>query len=51
MHSIRPGDATEWNLVLVHTLHPGTDVTWMKTAPAVLDTTYRLQEISNRAIL
>jgi UDP-N-acetyl-D-glucosamine dehydrogenase len=31
-----------WDLVLVHTLHPGEDVHWLSHAGRVLDATYRL---------
>ncbi|HTW14623.1 MAG TPA: nucleotide sugar dehydrogenase [Nocardioides sp.] len=31
-----------WDLVLVHTLHPGEDVHWLSHASRVLDATYRL---------
>lgn len=31
-----------WDLVLVHTLHPGEDVHWLSHASLVLDATYRL---------
>uniref|UniRef100_UPI003570F437 nucleotide sugar dehydrogenase n=1 Tax=Streptomyces poonensis TaxID=68255 RepID=UPI003570F437 len=35
----RPHDAHgEWDLVIVHTVHPGTDLTWLDTVPRVLDT-------------
>ena len=31
-----------WDLVVVHTVHPGHPYEWLATQPAVLDTTYRL---------
>lgn len=51
MHSVRPGDMAEWDLVLVHTLHPETDVSWLAEAPVVLDTTYRLGDVAHRTVL
>lgn len=38
------------DLVLVHTLHDGTDVGWLDTAKAVLDTTYRLDGVAGRDV-
>lgn len=32
----------EWDLVIVHTPHPGEDLTWLSGQDVVLDTTYRL---------
>jgi UDP-N-acetyl-D-mannosaminuronate dehydrogenase len=31
-----------WDLVLVHTLHPDTDRSWIHDQPRILDATYRL---------
>ncbi len=33
---------SDYDLVLVHTLHPGVDYSWVRQAPMVLDATYRL---------
>ncbi|OIJ64423.1 UDP-glucose 6-dehydrogenase [Streptomyces mangrovisoli] len=38
----RPQD-TEWDLVIVHTVHPGTDLDWLDTVPRVLDTRQRVR--------
>ncbi|MFF5857804.1 UDP binding domain-containing protein [Streptomyces sp. NPDC012751] len=32
-----------WDLVIVHTVHPGDDLGWLDTVPQVLDTRYRLR--------
>ncbi|MET9595872.1 nucleotide sugar dehydrogenase [Streptomyces sp. NPDC006516] len=40
-HSVGVPGATEWDLVLVHTLHPGVDVSWPADSPVVLDVTRR----------
>jgi len=34
-----------WDLVVVHTIHPGQDCSWLASQAAVLDTTYRLEGI------
>jgi len=33
------------DLVLVHTLHHGMDLSWLEDAPLILDTSYRLREL------
>ncbi|MEU5162025.1 nucleotide sugar dehydrogenase [Streptomyces sp. NPDC020875] len=38
----RPGDG-EWDLVLVHTVHPGHDYGWIGDGTLVLDATYRFR--------
>lgn len=43
--------AGDWDLVVLHTLHPGVDHSWLGTAPVVLDTTYRARELPNRVML
>lgn len=40
-----------WDLVLVHTLHPGADTGWLASVPLVLDTDYRLPSADNRRTL
>jgi hypothetical protein len=34
----------EWDLVVVHTIHPSEDHGWLTGRAAVLDTTHRLKE-------
>lgn len=41
-HSVGVPGALEWDLVVVHTVHPETDLDWLDTGPAVLDVTHRL---------
>jgi nucleotide sugar dehydrogenase len=41
----------DWDLVVVHTVHPGQDYGWLSSQPAVLDTTYRLAELAERHVL
>ena len=43
--------AGEWDLVLVHTTHPGVDLAWLDGHPAVLDATYRLTGATGRETL
>jgi nucleotide sugar dehydrogenase len=41
----------DWDLVVVHTVHPGQDYGWLSTQTAVLDTTYKLAELADRHVL
>jgi UDP-N-acetyl-D-mannosaminuronate dehydrogenase len=43
--------AGEWDLVIVHTLHPNVDHAWLSTAARVLDATYSLSQLAHRSIL
>ena len=49
-HLSRPAEE-QWDLVVVHTVHPGQDYGWLSSQPAVLDTTYRLGECAGRHVL
>ncbi|MFF3610670.1 nucleotide sugar dehydrogenase [Streptomyces sp. NPDC002580] len=41
----------EWDLVLVHTVHPNADLTWLEGRDDVLDATYRLDSVGARETL
>lgn len=41
----------QWDLVVVHTLHPAEDYGWLAGQPSVLDTTYRLPESAGHHVL
>lgn len=43
-----PG-ALPWDLVIIHTVHPGSDLGWLDRVPAVVDATYRLFRPTSRA--
>ncbi|MFE0385179.1 hypothetical protein ACFW1F_14035 [Streptomyces bungoensis] len=43
--------AREWDLVLVHTVHPGVDLGWLAGQPLVLDATYRLDSVPSKAVV
>ncbi|GAA2823175.1 nucleotide sugar dehydrogenase [Kitasatospora paracochleata] len=43
--------AETWDLVVVHTVHPGSDLGWLTGQSAVLDATYRLTDLPSRAVL
>ncbi|MGE0218585.1 MAG: nucleotide sugar dehydrogenase [Mycolicibacterium sp.] len=49
-HRSRPAEQT-WDLVVVHTIHPGEDHGWLAEQPAVLDTTYRVGDLAHGVTL
>jgi UDP-N-acetyl-D-glucosamine dehydrogenase len=49
--SVADPDAQLWDLVIVHTVHPDTDLGWLDRQAAVLDTTYRLAGVAHRTAL
>lgn len=49
-HCVNPQDET-WDLVIVHTSHPGVDLRWLADQPLVLDSTYRLSEATRAALV
>ncbi|MEH3077194.1 MAG: nucleotide sugar dehydrogenase [Quadrisphaera sp.] len=40
-----------WDLVLLHTVHPGADLTWVSQHPVVLDATYRFAAAPQRHVV
>jgi UDP-N-acetyl-D-glucosamine dehydrogenase len=49
--SVTTPQSTRWDLVIVHTTHPHTDLGWLTGQPAVLDTTFRLPPGANVSVL
>jgi len=43
--------AADWDLALIHTLHPGVDYGWAVDCPLVLDATYRFQAAKHREVV
>ena len=41
----------EWDLAVIHTVHPGLDYSWAEDCPLVLDATYQFDGASNRAVV
>lgn len=41
----------QWDLVLLHTVHPGTDLVWVADHPVVLDATYRFAAAPQRHVV
>ncbi|GGL69555.1 nucleotide sugar dehydrogenase [Streptomyces fumigatiscleroticus] len=51
LRSVPDPSALPWDLVVVHTAHPGWDLSWLDTAPRVLDTRFRRGSLSPAAAL
>ncbi|MEU9131494.1 nucleotide sugar dehydrogenase [Kitasatospora sp. NPDC048540] len=49
--SVAEPAAHDWDLVVVHTVHPGADLTWLTGQQNVLDATYRLTGLPTKAVL
>jgi UDP-N-acetyl-D-mannosaminuronate dehydrogenase len=49
LHDVGAQPSDEVDLVLVHTLHPGVDHSWINDQPVVLDATYRL-DVAHRHV-
>ncbi|MFI7336812.1 nucleotide sugar dehydrogenase [Streptomyces sp. NPDC050085] len=45
-----PGELT-WDLIVIHSVHPLLDLSWVPDRVPVLDTTYRLQDFKRRAVV
>jgi UDP-N-acetyl-D-glucosamine dehydrogenase len=41
----------DYDLALIHTLHPGTDYAWARDCPQVLDATYQFDAAAHRAVV
>jgi nucleotide sugar dehydrogenase len=51
LESVADPGGQEWDLVVLHTLHPGVDHGWIAGYANVLDASYRLDVIPHRAVL
>jgi nucleotide sugar dehydrogenase len=51
LHHVPDPAEMPWDLVVVHTMHPGQDLSWLAQQPAVLDTTYKLADVPHRQLL
>jgi UDP-N-acetyl-D-glucosamine dehydrogenase len=49
--SVKPASRRQWDIVVVHTLHPDVDYSWLTQFSLVLDATYRAVHVPNRALL
>jgi nucleotide sugar dehydrogenase len=44
-------DGADWDLVLVHTVHPGHGYEWVRRCPRVLDATYQFDSAEHRELV
>jgi nucleotide sugar dehydrogenase len=50
VESVAEPQHRDWDLVVVHCVHPQTDLTWLWRQPLVLDATYRLRDLPGREL-
>ncbi len=41
----------DWDLAVIHTLHPGVDYSWVRECPLVLDATYQFDGARRRLVV
>ena len=51
LHTVAAPQAPDFDLAVVHTLHPGLDYTWAYEVPVVLDATYQFSGAAHRAVV
>src|SRR5450755_1936262 len=51
LHSHDAPGGCRWDLVIVHTIHPGVDYSWVSDCPGVLDATYQFDGAPHRAVV
>ncbi|WP_441245142.1 nucleotide sugar dehydrogenase [Kitasatospora sp. McL0602] len=51
LESVADPAAEKWDLVVVHTVHPGADLGWLAEHGKVLDATYRLADLPSKAVV
>ena len=51
MASYDPAAESEWDLVLLHTVHPGRDYSWVARSETILDATYRFESLPDRHVV
>jgi nucleotide sugar dehydrogenase len=51
MASVASPRGADFDLAIVHTVHPGADYSWVPDCPAVLDATYRFEDAPHRTLV
>jgi nucleotide sugar dehydrogenase len=51
LHSVAAPQGPDFDLAVMHTLHPGLDYTWAHDVPVVLDATYQFSGAAHRAVV
>jgi len=41
----------DWDLAIIHTIHPGVDYSWVEKCPRVLDATYQFDGVPHRTVV
>jgi UDP-N-acetyl-D-glucosamine dehydrogenase len=51
LRSVQAPHGADYDLAVIHTLHPGVDYAWVGDCPKVLDATYQFEEVPHRAVV
>ncbi len=51
LRSVAAPQGPDFDLALVHTLHPGVDYSWAHDCPLILDATYQFHGAAHRAVV
>jgi UDP-N-acetyl-D-glucosamine dehydrogenase len=51
MNSTESPSGDDWDLAIIHTVHPGVDYSWVQKCPRVLDATYQFDDIPHRTVV
>jgi len=49
--SVREPRGNDYDLAVIHTLHPGVDYAWVTDSPQVLDATYQFEGAPHRLVV
>jgi len=51
LRSVAAPAGPDYDLAVIHTLHPGVDYAWVSDCPRVLDATYQFEDVPHRALV
>jgi UDP-N-acetyl-D-glucosamine dehydrogenase len=51
MQAVADPQGADWDLAIVHTQHPGMDLSWASDCPRVLDATYQFDAVPHRTVV
>ncbi|MGA9312046.1 MAG: nucleotide sugar dehydrogenase [Pseudonocardiaceae bacterium] len=50
LHSVAAPTGADWDLAIIHVVHPDADYTWVRDCPRVLDATYLFEGLLDRPV-
>jgi UDP-N-acetyl-D-glucosamine dehydrogenase len=51
MQSEEAPAGSDWDLAIIHTVHPNQDYSWVRDCPRVLDATYQFDVAPHRVVV